>query len=163
MRVPDKVRLWLGLSEDWDNEENDEAFATARAAAGTLAYVAGDEAVGRALLEENCASSILSLLESENSELAHRAIVIISELCDQEDVELAAELATHLVTGGVVPALAVMMQLAGSEGPGGMIGELAKNAAMSLSNAISNGKKNKEDAAEGQEGEGGVPVVEELS
>jgi hypothetical protein len=143
--VPDKVRLWLGFCEDWGNEENEEAFATARAAAGTLAYACGDADVGQALLEENCASSVLSLLESENSELAHRAIVIINELCELTDADLAGQIATHLVEGGVVPSLAVMMQLDASSGgaQGGMIGELAKNAAMALSSAISNMKKEK--------------------
>lgn len=137
------MRLWLGFCEDWDNADNEEAFATARAAAGTLAYACGDADVGKALLAENCATSILSLLESENSELAHRAIVIINELCELAEVELAAQIATHLVEGGVVPSLAVMMQLDASsgDGQGGVIGELAKNAAMALSNAISNGKK----------------------
>ena len=136
LRVPDKVRLWLGFSEDWDNEDNEEAFATARAAAGTLAGAAGDEDVAKALLAENCATSLVSLLESENVELAHRAIVITTQLTEQTDVDLAAELATHLLEGGVVPALAVMMRC---DNP--MIAELARGAAMGLSRAISTGKK----------------------
>jgi uncharacterized protein YbjQ (UPF0145 family) len=61
------------------------------------------------------------------------------------DADLAGQIATHLVEGGVVPSLAVMMQLDASSGgaQGGMIGELAKNAAMALSSAISNMKKEK--------------------
>jgi len=60
--------LWLGLSEDFDNEENaQEAFLTARAAAGTLAVAASDSQVCDALLAQNCASTVLKLLQSGDS------------------------------------------------------------------------------------------------
>lgn len=97
-----------GLCEDWDSEENAEAFATACAASGTLASAVGDEGVAKALLDEKCAISLLSMLESGRLELIHRCLVIILELIDSE--AHGAALATHLLEGGVVPHLAQVVR-----------------------------------------------------
>jgi hypothetical protein len=97
-----------GLCEDWDNEDNDEAFATSCAAAGTLASAVGDEGVAKALLDEKCAISLVSLLESGRLELIHRCLVIILELIDTEDI--GGQLATHLLEHGVVPHLSEVIE-----------------------------------------------------
>jgi hypothetical protein len=91
------------LCEDWDNEENENAFATACAASGTLASAARDPDVAKALLEEKCALSLISLLESQKLDLVHRCLVIVLELIDCE--EHSKQLATHLLESGIVPAL----------------------------------------------------------
>ena len=93
-----------GLCEDWDSDDNPEAFATACAAAGTLASAVGDEGVAKALLDEQCGISLLTLLESGQLGLVHRCLVIILELLAAE--EHGALLATHLLESGVVPHLA---------------------------------------------------------
>lgn len=94
----------VGLCEDWDSEENEEAFATACAASGTLASAVGDAGVAKALLSEKCGISLLSLLESQQLDLVHRCLVIVLELL--EDEEHGAALATHLLESGIVPHLA---------------------------------------------------------
>lgn len=98
-----------GLCEDWDNEDNEEAFATACASSGTLASAAGDPGVAKALLDEKCALSILSLLGSKRLELIHRCLVIILELIESE--EHGGQLAMHLLENGVVPFLSEVIYL----------------------------------------------------
>jgi hypothetical protein len=133
------VRLWLGLSEDWYNEENEEAFATARAAAGTLACAVGDPQVAEALLAEDCVRSIASLLESGEVELIHRALVMIIDLCDG-DADHCKKLATHLIEGGVVPPLAKVMQMEMSEAMPVNLSEMARTAGVILSQAATKTK-----------------------
>ena len=142
MRTPDKVRLWLGLSEDWSNDESDEAFATARAAAGTLACAVGDPQVADALLKEECARTIVCLLESEQPELIHRALVMIIDLCDNNS-ELSGQIAVHLIEGGVVPPLSILMQTE-STGPttGVNLADMARGAGIILSKAAAKSKQN---------------------
>jgi hypothetical protein len=101
--------LSAGLCEDWDNEDNEEAFATACAASGTLASSVGDAGVAKALLGEKCAISLLTLLESQQLDLVHRCLVIILELIDTEEQLVGGELATHLLEYGVVPHLSQVL------------------------------------------------------
>jgi hypothetical protein len=138
LRSPEKVRLWLGLCEDWANEENDEAFLTARAAAGTLACVVGDPQVAEALLAEECARSIASLLESEEPELIHRALVMVIDLCEGE-ADHCKKMATHLIESGVVPPLAKVMQME-IQGPANL-SEMARTAGVVLSQAATKSKR----------------------
>ena len=92
-----------GFCEDWDNEDNVEAMATACAASGTLASSVSDVGVAKALLDEKCGISLVSLLESERVELIHRCLVIVLELINAEDY--GTQLATHLLECGIVPVL----------------------------------------------------------
>jgi hypothetical protein len=110
--VPDKVRLWLSLSEDYDlgdDEEEEEGdskaadkevvaasatgeamqkYRTARAAAGTLAGAVGMHIdVGKAMCAENCAKTMVRLLKSGKAELVHRALVIVVELLSCTETE----------------------------------------------------------------------------
>ncbi len=128
LRVPEKVRLWLGLSEDWNSEENDEAFATACAASGTLATAVSDEGVTNAILAENCGQTMLELLHSERVELIHRALVIILELVTGPSQHKAAK---HLVEIGVVPALSIIAKMKNQ-----MLHDLVKSTAEALSIAM---------------------------
>ena len=129
LRVGEKVRLWLGLAEDWDREEEPrEAYLTARAAAGTLAVAASDELVGEALLSQDCARTIKSLLESQQQELVHRALVLIIELLSLEKKPL---LAKHMMESGVIPAIAIVAKFNIPQ-----LGELAMEAASLLSKII---------------------------
>jgi hypothetical protein len=137
LRSPEKVRLWLGLCEDWSNEENEEAFLTARAAAGTLASVASDPQVAEALLAEECARSIASLLESEEPELIHRALVMVIDLCEG-GTDNCKKMATHLIESGVVPPLAKVMQME-LQGPANL-SEMARTAGVVLSQAATKAK-----------------------
>jgi hypothetical protein len=101
MRVPDKVRLWLAFCDDWANEENQEAEATAMAASGTLAVAVSDAEVAKAVLAEGCGKSVATLVQSGNEGLAHRALVCASNLLETEP-QLAKE---QLADGGVKEAL----------------------------------------------------------
>lgn len=129
----------MGLCEDWCNEENEEAYATARAAAGTLACAVGDPKVAEALLAEECARSIASLLESGEVELIHRALVMTIDLCDG-DTDLCVRLAKHLIEGGVVPPLAQVMQMERIESMPINLSEMARTAGHILSKAASKAK-----------------------
>jgi len=114
LRAPDKVRLWLGLCEDWDNGCSEEGEApsqqsvlTSRAAAGTLAMAIDDEEVCAALVQENVARTLLKLFESENPELIHRALVLAAGLASVGG-KTAAD---HLVKQNILPALVVVANL----------------------------------------------------
>ena len=117
LRQPEKVRLWLGLCEDWDGGGGEdqpggsphEAFLTARAAAGTLAVAVEDEQVCQALVEEKCARSLLRLFESENPELVHRALVCVGGLA-------RGGAAQYLSEGNMLPALTVIAKIVPSLG-----------------------------------------------
>lgn len=128
LRQPDKVRLWLALSEEWDKETNpEEAYLTARAAAGTLAIACSDEDVCKAMIAEGCASTIVALLDSEKPELIHRGLVIILSGCQAAE----ASMARHLVQGGVISSIASTANL-GDE----TLVSLAGDAAEELSKHI---------------------------
>lgn len=113
LRVPEKVRLWLALCEDYgvDNEESsddnyvDEAYKTCRAAAGTLACSCGDDKVAVAVMQENIGGTITKLLESGKLELIHRALVIVVELIGCGGKELAVHLASCNVIDSVNSAV----------------------------------------------------------
>jgi hypothetical protein len=176
LRHGEKARLWLGFSEEWDKEIDDEdedaekldeskdnsdgnaskastgnqknlnpaddmeahmarlmkvsetePFKTARACAGTLAVATFDPSVCAAIVNEKCASTVVSLLESAHPELVHRALVMVSQLCGT----LGHTAAKHLVDGGVVPAIGVVARLGNAQ-----LGEIAKAAAQALSKAM---------------------------
>ena len=129
---------------------------------GTLAVAASDAGVARALLKSDCARTIVSLLNSEQPELVHRALVWITTLIEprEEDDEVGAcgdgdepqgagqrqkaspnsdrrltlqqRAAMHLVEGGVVPAIGVVVKLQVPQ-----LGSIAKQAAQLLSAVIS--------------------------
>jgi len=113
LRAPDKVRLWLGLCEDWDNGcsegevPSQQSVLTSRAAAGTLAMAIDDEEVCAALVQENVARTLIKLFESENPELVHRALVLAAGLASSGG-KAAAE---HLVKNNILPALVVVANL----------------------------------------------------
>ena len=139
LRVGEKLKLWLGLAEDWNNTNSQEsesaapgsgvteAFLTARAAAGTLAGAAGDAAVAEAMVKEDCARTVVALLESENKELVHRALVIVLELLSHNKKEYAA----HLMGGGVIPCIGLVTKLGEPH-----LAELAMNCAKALSEQL---------------------------
>jgi hypothetical protein len=107
LRVPDKVRLWLGLCEEYNyasnaqsdesyNIQQDESFLVARAAAGTLAYSLCDPLVAKACVEEGINSTFLHLLQTNNIELLHRALVMILEfICCSTDPDVSVN-AEHI-------------------------------------------------------------------
>ena len=90
--------------------------------------------MGNALVQEDCARTIVGLLESEKPELVHRALVIITELlaAQEGDAEQCRAIAVHLIEGGVVQAISVVLKLKDAQ-----LGKLAKEAASALSSAVS--------------------------
>jgi exonuclease I len=108
------VKLWLALAEDWNFEEEDassQGFLTARASAGTLATAADDDEVASAMIKEDCVRSLKSLLETQNSELVHRALVIIVQLLSNKRKDVAL----HLMEGGIVPAMSCVAEIQNEE------------------------------------------------
>lgn len=128
LRQTEKLRLWLAFAEDWDSEDNTEAFNTARAAAGTLAVATSDEEVCDAMLSEKCAIAIVKLFESGSPELVHRALVIVSNLCESGGKKLAL----HLFEGRVIPSMGAVAGLKIPE-----LVELCKETAAILSKTMS--------------------------
>lgn len=126
LRSGDKLKLWLGLAEDWDNDKADahEAFLIARAAAGTLAGAACDPEVADAMVSCDCARTVVTLLESGNPELIHRALVVVLQLLSTEKRAVAE----HLMHGSVVPAMGGVTKL---KEP--MLADLAMQCAQALS------------------------------
>lgn len=115
-----------------EKEELQEKFLAARAAAGTLAIAAGDPEVGKALCEQDCAKTVVALLESMQNELVHRALILISELVTApEDADLCRSNGVHLVEGGVVASISVVLKMNDAQ-----LGGLAREAATALSKAI---------------------------
>lgn len=132
LRVPDKLRLWLGLGEDWHPDEGDdekEKFFTSRASAGTLAVAAGDEGVATALCAEDCARTLRHWLGTKNVELVHRSLVIINQLLEHETSTTPAR---HLAEGSVIESMGVVAELNDPQ-----LIELAKEAAEKLTKLIS--------------------------
>ena len=125
MRIPEKLRLWLAFAEDFDNDENPEALATSRAAAGTLASAASDDGVCSAMLVENCATAITKLFKSRIPDLIHRALVIVNNCCEVGGKVLA----THLLEGQIIPLIATASSVPEFR-------ELCKETASILSKAI---------------------------
>lgn len=154
----EKLKLWLGLCEegaisaaevlDGDDvaqsealdEEDQEKYLTARASAGTLAMAAGaDVEVGQALVKLDVARTLVTLLESAKPELVHRALVIIQELASApEDPEICRLNAVHLVEGGVVNAIGVVLKMGNAQ-----LGGIAREAAQALSSAIATSEQPK--------------------
>ena len=140
------ARLWLGLSEEWNKEipgsEDEssettiidfdglvrtESYQTARAAIGTLAAAASDPEVCVAILTENCATTVVSLLQSSAEELVHRALVFALNFVNTHGIPAAK----HLLEGGVVPALHVGTKLSNSR-----LRDLCKEVGLALSAAL---------------------------
>jgi hypothetical protein len=119
MRKPEKVRLWLGLIEEWDADSDEsaaEGYLIARACSGALAGACGDPMVSDAVLSENVGASLKKLLSSEKPELIHRALVMMSQLLQKhgtnnnEDGESAqgednVPMAKHFLESDVVLSL----------------------------------------------------------
>lgn len=90
MRDPEKVKLWLGLSEEFEgpvNEETKEQFLIAKAASGTLAVAAQDPDVSRALMQEDCFRTIIRLVSSNQMDLIHRSLFLVNQILDSLGLE----------------------------------------------------------------------------
>ena len=127
LRVPDKVRLWIALCEDYgenddnnndDNNNNnnqqhynylEEAYKTCRASAGTLACSCGDDKVALAVMQENIGNTITKLLQSSKLELIHRALVIVLELTESGGKDLAIHMASCNVIESINIAITSLM------------------------------------------------------
>jgi hypothetical protein len=101
----------------------------ARAAAGTLAVACADVEVCNFMLKEDCARTIVRLLNSSNEELVHRALVIIMELVETGGNKLAI----HMIEGNVIPAIAIVSKMSNEN-----LLNIAKNTALTLSKAMKN-------------------------
>jgi len=105
LRNPEKVRLWVGLCEDWAGEENPaESFLIARACSGTLAGASQDAEVSAALIKEDVGSAMTALLESGNMELIHRALVIVEALIENGGKDASLNLLESGVVVGISKA-----------------------------------------------------------
>lgn len=92
------MRLWLAFCEDYDNEENDSAYPTARAALGTLAMAAQSKPVCDAMIKENCMGTIAGVLGSQQIELLHRGLVMVLEMLSQGG-DIVEHLKEHNILG----------------------------------------------------------------
>lgn len=140
LRAGDKLKLWLALAEDWSpnpdqcehtGDDFKEAFQTARASAGTLAMAATDPEVVASMIQHDAANAIVSLLQTEQLELVHRALFIVHAMLSTE----VAGVAMHLLQGGVVPAMAVVTKCGVQD-----LTDLAKECAALLSAALNESK-----------------------
>ena len=101
LRAPESVRLWVGLCQDWDNEDNEDAIPTAKAAAATLAMSAQDPQVTVALVKEKVGEALVSLLASEDMELIHRALVCLCTIVEvEENAQMENKQREHQLKGG---------------------------------------------------------------
>jgi protein unc-45 len=79
----ENLRLWMAFATDFD-----ENFECARAAAGCLAMAVDILEIGVALVNlKSFRESMMTLMESGNLELIHRAMVIIQSLLELNDDE----------------------------------------------------------------------------
>ena len=67
----DRVKLWLGLIEDWDTDF-EGAFEAARAAAGGLAMLCQDPDIADIVIGFDGLAMMLALLQTENEEMKVR-------------------------------------------------------------------------------------------
>jgi len=121
MRLPDKVRLWIGFTGEYSTEDvtpksfegaNNalkETFLTARAAAGTLAGCCQDIQVASACMQEDIVSMFTKILVDnsrnhndggQNIEIIHRVLVAIKVMCV---AEYAADAAPIAIEGAKTP------------------------------------------------------------
>ncbi len=130
LRDPEKLKLWIGLCEDWGNDDNpEESFLIARACSGTLAVAVRDNEVCMAFLKENGGTIVASLLESGRIELIHRSLAMAESLLDSGDKNVAL----HLLENGCVQGIAhAHSVLAGNPG----LISLAQEVAQCLSSII---------------------------
>jgi len=146
MQHEEKIRLWLGLCEDGcadpasssdtgeDGGISREPYLTAKAAAGSLATLSIDSTIADLMLKEDCARTLVALLESTDGDLIHRALVIIMELLSsKEDATERYSIAKHLVEGSIVPAMSSVVASSSQE----QLGSLVKDTAQALSDAMS--------------------------
>lgn len=88
---------------------NNEAYKTARAAAGALATLAADASICSTLIQEKILTSTISLLGSAKYEFLHRGLAILQNLIENsaKDVANAGEeqLGEHYVEGVSCPKL----------------------------------------------------------
>lgn len=161
MQNEEKVRLWLGLCEDGCSRSADndaeagssgipspsdvdtkqdgssmsrEPYLTARAAAGSLATLSGDSTIADLMIKEDCARTLVALLESTDGDLIHRALVIIIELLSsKENATERYAIAKYLVEGHIVPAMSSSVVASSSQE---QLGSLVKDAAQALSDAM---------------------------
>mmetsp|Transcript_61217 Transcript_61217/g.167892 ORF Transcript_61217/g.167892 Transcript_61217/m.167892 type:complete len:612 (-) Transcript_61217:137-1972(-) len=104
LRDPEKIKLWVGFSEDYEAD-----FPTARAAAGALAMAVGldDEELTETLVNKSaCIRAFVGLLSCGHPELVHRAGVGITYLAD------IPHAVTKLKKEGAVPALKKLVKAA---------------------------------------------------
>jgi hypothetical protein len=112
-----------------------ESYKTARAAAGTLAVALGDPEVCDAVVKENCAGTIVSLLDSRLPELVHRALVMALNVATVGGTAAAK----HLLENNVVPSLHVGVKLGNQQ-----LASLCKEVGMALSKALKEDEANKQ-------------------
>jgi len=86
LRSEEKLKLWLGLAEDWngDNDSIDECFKAARAAIATVAMAASDPDVVKALINLNCIDTIVIVLESKHEDMVQRVLFLINQMLTDE-------------------------------------------------------------------------------
>ena len=114
-------------------DEQQQKFMCGRAAAGTLAVACGvDEEVCKVMCELDCVKTIVTVLESVQPQLVHRALVWIKEMATAPgDTAVRALCAKHLVEGGIVDAISIVLNMGDP-----MLGEHARDAAQALSDAL---------------------------
>lgn len=155
LRDKEKLRLWLALVEDWENDDGGEQsasedkdrhekFLTARAAMGTLAMACMDEQVTLTVVTEDGARSIVHALQQRQLDLIHRTLVCILHMLShvpegqsttsQQDV--ATHVAQYLAQNNVIPALSQATQSMQNQANGAELEELMRSIAETMSSLL---------------------------
>jgi len=110
------VKLWVALSEVWDDEET---LKTAEAACGGLCSIAnmygqidegepvlGEESGPAKLLEAGVATAIVDILKNSRlPSMEHRAAVCMQYLCENEDGQIGVQLREAFIKAGAIRAV----------------------------------------------------------
>lgn len=132
LRVPEKLRLWLSLTDDLDNEDNEEAEATSRAASGTLAMAAADELVCEAMMKENSAEIFTRVLSMHNNDVNHRVLVTIKNMF--EKMSSKNDIATKFMEAGIIAVFSELLKLSDTSD---VVKELVQEVAVGISQIVS--------------------------
>ncbi len=87
LRSEEKLKLWLGLAEDYDSASGDELseqFKTASAALATIAVAAADPEVANTLVNLNCIETVKMALQSGSADILKRVLYLLNELMCHE-------------------------------------------------------------------------------
>lgn len=130
MRIPERLRLWLSLMDDLDNEDNHEAEATSRAASGTLAMAASDDKVCEAMMKEKCVEIFVRVLSMCNNDINHRVLVILQNMLEMQNKK---DIALQFMEAGIISIFSDLLKTLDTSD---VVRALVEEVAVSLSKIV---------------------------